>query len=254
MEEFLNMFSYFILYSIIGWILELIWRSLIEEKKFVKETGFLIGPWCPIYGVGALMIIYLLNDYQNDAFGLFIISMVMCTILEYITSYVMEKMFGRRWWDYSQYKFNINGRICLLNTLAFGIAAVLLIMVFHPFVVYSVNKMSHNLHIILSAIICVIFILDVIITLITTLHLKKIFNLLNKNFRKRIVFRKNPKKLTEVELNKKPKFISISILHLLKRFPNLIISSPNEIRKALLSIVNSKKRKKKNKKKIEEII
>lgn len=244
MVDFLNLLSYFIIYSIIGFFGELCWKSVIEEKKIVKETGFLVGPWCPIYGIGALIVIFLLSDYQDDVFGLFIISMVLCTLLEYITSYVMEKIFGKRWWDYSNNKFNLNGRICLLNSVVFGLCAVILINCFHPLVVKGVSLLPNVLHIILLSFFLVLFIIDLVITLISMLHLKQIFIDINKNLKKKVVFRKNSKTFTESLFSKKSKFISLNIRHLLKRFPNLINNNQSEVKKALVSIVSPKKRKK----------
>lgn len=238
MDVVVNTLSYFIIYSMIGWGAELVWRSIIEEKRFVKEAGFLIGPWCPIYGVGALIIINWLTIYKNDAVALFIISMVTCTILEYITSFVMEKAFGRRWWDYSNYKFNLNGRICLLNSVVFGLSALILIEFLHPIVIYLIDLIPNTLLLILTLIIVLLFLFDLIMTLISTLHLKNIFTALNKNFRKKIIFRKNLKKLTIQEFKKKPKLISFNTLHLLKRFPNLINNNRKEIKKALTSVID----------------
>lgn len=245
MEVILNLFLYFIIYSIIGWILELAWKSIIEEKRFVKDTGFLNGPWCPIYGVGALMIIFLLKDYQSDTFGLFIVSMLLCVVLEYTTSYVMEKLFGQRWWDYSNYKYNLNGRICLLNTLAFGAAAVVLINQIHPFILNTVNLIPYKIHFSICIILLLIFLIDLFITLMSVFRLKEVFSKLNNTSKSKLVLRKNPKKLTEREFNKKSKLISINMKHILKKFPNLINNSQKEIKKALVQFLNTKKKNKK---------
>ena len=112
-------FLLFIIYAVIGWCMEVICK-LIQYKKFV-DRGFLIGPYCPIYGVGALLITFFLNKYVQDPVVLFVMAVVVCGILEYLTSYFMEKIYHARWWDYSSKKFNINGRICLSNLIAFGI-------------------------------------------------------------------------------------------------------------------------------------
>ena len=94
-----------------GWCIEVI-DTLITTKKFVNR-GFLIGPYCPIYGVGAIIMIVSLNRFIDVPIMLFVMSMVIFALLEYYTSYFMEKLFRARWWDYSTKKFNINGRICL---------------------------------------------------------------------------------------------------------------------------------------------
>ena len=97
------------------------------QKKRIVDRGFLIGPYCPIYGVGALVMIFYLTQYKDNILTVFILGVVICSLLEYFTSYVMEKLFKTRWWDYSNNKFNLNGRICGFNSLLFGIAGVLVI-------------------------------------------------------------------------------------------------------------------------------
>ena len=100
-------FLLFMIYAVAGWIMEVTCK-LIQYKRFINR-GFLIGPYCPIYGYGALLITFLLGRYKYDALVLFVMAIVVCGTLEYLTSLVMEKMFKARWWDYSQRKFNING-------------------------------------------------------------------------------------------------------------------------------------------------
>lgn len=125
-------FLVYLTYAIIGWILEVTCKA-IEYKKFVNR-GFLIGPYCPIYGTGAILITLLLNRYIEDPFTLFIMAILICSLLEYITSYSMEKLFKARWWDYSRYRFNINGRICLETTIPFGILGLFIMYVANPFI------------------------------------------------------------------------------------------------------------------------
>lgn len=104
---FLNYFMLYIIYSFIGWCIE-VCESFIRERRFV-DRGFLIGPYCPIYGVSLLFIVILLQGYIKKPFGLFIISMVVCGLIEYLASYILEKLFKTRWWDYTHKRFNING-------------------------------------------------------------------------------------------------------------------------------------------------
>ena len=112
-------FLLFLLYSIIGYIAEVVSCS-ITLKKIVLNRGFLIGPYLPIYGFGCLIMVWLLFRYEDDLLVLFIMSAFFCTVLEYFTSLLMEKLFKLRWWDYSNRKFQINGRVCLNNALLFG--------------------------------------------------------------------------------------------------------------------------------------
>ena len=88
-----------------GWFIEII-NGLIQTKKFVNR-GFLIGPYCPIYGVGGILITLLLSKYYDDPIVLFFMGIAVCGILEYLTSYIMEKFFKARWWDYSKRKFRL---------------------------------------------------------------------------------------------------------------------------------------------------
>lgn len=132
MALFKYYFSLFIIYSFIGWTMEVVW-NLFTDKKLVNR-GFLIGPYCPIYGVGCLLLIILLGRFKSDPVLLFFMSIIVCSILEYSTSYIMEKLFKARWWDYSEYKFNLNGRICAATMIPFGILGVLVVYYLNPFV------------------------------------------------------------------------------------------------------------------------
>ena len=131
MLVFKKLFSLFIIYSFIGWIIEVFW-SLFVHKKLVNR-GFLIGPYCPIYGIGCLLLIILLNRFKSNVVVLFFMSIVVCSFLEYFTSYLMEKLFKARWWDYSDSKFNINGRICAGTMIPFGVLGVLVVYFLNPF-------------------------------------------------------------------------------------------------------------------------
>lgn len=164
-------FILFLIYSIIGWIMEVIF-TLFKDKTLVNR-GFLIGPYCPIYGCGCVLIILLLKRYSNDFFVLFIMSMVVCSILEYLTSYIMEKLFKARWWDYSDRKFNINGRICLETMIPFGLLGCLLMYVINPFISGFISKVPKDILNPISIVLFVLFVIDNIASysIITKLHL-----------------------------------------------------------------------------------
>lgn len=134
------LFIYFFLYAVIGWVCEVVYCS-IPEKKFVNR-GFLNGPYCPIYGVGALIIITFLMPYVSDPILVFFIGVILTSTLEYVTSWGMEKLFHAKWWDYSEHKFNINGRVCLLNSFLFGIMCLVLMYVVHPLVNDFVSRFN----------------------------------------------------------------------------------------------------------------
>ena len=164
-------FVLFLIYSFIGWLMEISF-TLYKDKTLVNR-GFLMGPYCPIYGCGCILIILLLKRYLNDFIALFIMSMVICSILEYLTSYIMEKLFKARWWDYSQRKFNINGRVCLETLIPFGIAGTFILYVANPFIMKYINMMPElGLHI-FTVVFLLIYITDTIVSFKIILNLKE---------------------------------------------------------------------------------
>ena len=114
-----KIFILFIIYSFLGWLVE-VTKVSIKEKKIVNR-GFLIGPLCPIYAVGAVLITWSTKKYEDDIFILFVLSVIICGVLEYFVSFLLEKIFKVKWWDYSDRKYNINGRITLNNLVGFGL-------------------------------------------------------------------------------------------------------------------------------------
>lgn len=170
MRNILTYFMLFFIYAILGWVIETTLVS-IEKKKFVNR-GFLIGPYCPIYGFGGLAITILLKNYTKDPIVLFLMAVIICACLEYFTSYIMEKLFKARWWDYSNRKFNINGRVCLENSIWFGLLGALLIYIINPFLSSVIAMISDKVLIILGSVLLVIFITDLIISLNVTIKIK----------------------------------------------------------------------------------
>lgn len=148
----------FFIYAISGWIMEVVGK-LIEKGKFINR-GFLIGPYCPIYGYGAILITILLQKYIDDPIALFVMGVVVCSILEYFTSYFMEKRFHARWWDYSKYKFNINGRICLRTMIPFGLLGLFIMYISNPFIFNIIEKIPKTLLNIISMILVIIYVID----------------------------------------------------------------------------------------------
>lgn len=202
------LFLLFIVYSITGWIIEVI-ATYPDTKCFVNR-GFLIGPYCPIYGNCAIAMIFLLHNVTNPIL-LFVLSILICSIGEYVTSYAMEKIFHARWWDYSKNKFNLNGRICLVNSLAFGVLGFLLIKFVNPFVVELITKLSPTMMNVLFYTILTLFIIDNVISF------KVVFKI--KNMSIKYVHLDNTKEITE----KVKKILSDNILakRVFKAFPNI---------------------------------
>ena len=156
-------FLFFIIYSFFFWICEIIFVS-IKQKRLVKSRGFLLGPICPIYGCGGLIMLLYLNKYKSDPLLLFISSIMLFAILEYFTSYIMEKMFKARWWDYSNHKFNLNGRITLNTLPLFGLLGLAVTYGLNPILNPLFIKFNFKVLITIAIIIFVIFIVDNIIS------------------------------------------------------------------------------------------
>lgn len=161
MKFVLLYFLLFLIYSFIGWIIEMLTVNFVLKQKFA-DRGFLIGPYCPIYGIASLIMIFLLSRYNDDILVLFFMSIIICTVAEYFTGYVMENLFKARWWDYSNEPFNLNGRICLINSIGFGILGVLLIRFINPFIMSLLLKINPIFLNIISIIFLVLFLFDVV--------------------------------------------------------------------------------------------
>lgn len=170
--EIKTLFLLFIIYSFLGWFMEII-IVFKKENKFINR-GFLIGPICPIYGYGALLITISLTKYYNDIPVLFILATILGASLEYFTSYVMEKIFKTRWWDYSDHKYNINGRISLTTSIGFGILGVILVHFLNPFFKNVLTLIPSILLTIIAVILLIILITDYIMSFNIISNIKKI--------------------------------------------------------------------------------
>lgn len=159
MDKIITYLLWFILYSFIGWLYETIICS-IGQRHFVNR-GFLNGPYCPIYGTGALLMILILGHLTNPV-ALFLLGAIVACVLEYLTSYGMEKLFHARWWDYSKRLLNINGRVCLLGAVVFGLFSVLLILMIHPVICRWVDAVPILYRRVLTVVIFAGFIVDTV--------------------------------------------------------------------------------------------
>ena len=160
---FWSAFLIFILFSFIGWISEVIYVGVTSAHKFVNR-GFLYGPLCPVYGFGGVMILMLPPSLYKTWIPLFFASMILCTIVEYFVSWLMEKLFHTRWWDYSHYKIQLNGRICLLNSILFGFLGVVVIHFVYPLMIDLLNSLGQTLINISGMIILAVLSVDIFFT------------------------------------------------------------------------------------------
>lgn len=162
-------FIWFVFYSCAGWIYESTLCS-ITDKKLVNR-GFLNGPVCPVYGVGAIVVIFFLGDNPSTYLELFVTGAVLACTVEYITSVLLEKLFHAKWWDYTRYKFNIHGRVCLLGAIVFGTFSVVLIKFIHPIVEGYTNLVSSTVLFFAAIGASIILVTDLIFTVTHLLSL-----------------------------------------------------------------------------------
>lgn len=125
-----NLCLYFFIYGFLGWGVEVAFHA-VKAGKFVNR-GFLNGPICPIYGVGVCIVVSFLTPYKENLILLYVVSTILVTVLEFITGWVLEKVFHNKWWDYSNMPLNIHGYVCLLFSLAWGIGCVIIVDFVHP--------------------------------------------------------------------------------------------------------------------------
>ena len=139
-------FDYYILLffmvSVFGWLWE-VTIYLVREHKFVNR-GITIGPWLPIYGAGAVFLYLVLKRWEKKPLPVFIISLTLCSVLEYFSGYFLEKMWGVKWWDYSDMFLNLHGRICFMSCLMFGLGGIFLVFFIIPIYTVLYNKMSNK--------------------------------------------------------------------------------------------------------------
>lgn len=168
--QLLELATYFIIYSFLGWVLESIFRSFCEKK--IINTGFLIGPICPIYGCGAIIMILFLKNFSNSKILLFIMSIVFLSLWEYIVGVILEKLFKTKYWDYSDHKVNYKGRICLTNSIAWGFLGIFFIDFIHPFIVNILKNVDILYLKIIVPILLILILADAIISIIKTKNIK----------------------------------------------------------------------------------
>lgn len=213
MKELFILILLFYIYSFIGWIAEVI-ISFFQSHKFINR-GFLIGPICPVYGAGGVLIFLILSKYSKDPLVFFLLSIILCAALEYFTSYIMEKIFKNRWWDYSDMKYNINGRICLEFLIPMGVGAVIVIYGVNPILIGLLSKFNLLVLKIVSLSLLGLTLIDLILSFNIIINLKNISSTIRVDSTELIT-----KKVREILASK-------NILHrrLLNSFPDMKITN-----------------------------
>lgn len=165
-----DILTYFVIYSFLGWVMESVVRS-ISEKKIIN-TGFLRGPLCPIYGSGAIIILFFLNRFENRPVILFFIAIMLLTLWEYLVGVLLETIFHTKYWDYSKQKFNFQGRICLVNSTCWGILGVVFVKYIHPSIQQVICKVDTNLLHYIISIISIVCLVDMIVSIVKVKNIK----------------------------------------------------------------------------------
>ncbi len=167
--NFLNILTYFILYSFLGWVLESVLKTILQKK--LVNSGFLNGPFCPIYGVGAIIMFVFLQEFKGNNIILFFIAFFILSIWEYIVGFLLEKLFKTKYWDYSNYKLNIHGRVCLVNSIFWGILGVLFINYINPFFAQILSTVDSKIILYIDIILSTGLIIDCILSVMSIIEI-----------------------------------------------------------------------------------
>ena len=255
METFVYYVFVFYIYSFIGWAQEVL-QSIVKFKRFINR-GFLIGPICPVYGFGSVMITMFLKKYIDEPFFVFLTAIFICCTLEYFTSYILEKLFKARWWDYSHMKFNINGRICLECGLGFGLGSLAILYVINPYIIDPIfNSISFDILVKITYVVLSIQVLDTIVSFSFISKLKNISNSIKSDNTE--VITREVKKMLEASTRPYKRllesFPNIQIYNKMSVFKNKLEDQKKKylkyISKTKIKYKLAKKQSKENKKRI----
>ena len=161
-----------------GWCTEVSYAAL--DRGIFVNRGFLNGPYCPIYGFGVVIVVTILTPLQDNLLLLFFGSFLLTSVLEYITGFLLEKVFHDRWWDYSNKPFNIHGYVCLKFSIYWGLACTFIMKVIHPIIYRGITWIPHTLGVVLLVIFMTVFIVDCCITVSTILKFNKRLKLMDE--------------------------------------------------------------------------
>ena len=161
----------FFVYSFLGWCTEVAFAAL-KSGKFVNR-GFLNSPLCPIYGFGIIAVVVLLYPFADHPFLLLLGSIVITSLLELVTGWLMEKLFDTRWWDYSNEPFNLHGYICLRFSILWGLACLCIVQIFHPLIMRLIRLVPDSIGGIVCAVLAVLTVADLIATVSAVRGLQK---------------------------------------------------------------------------------
>ena len=199
---------YFMIYSFLGWCLESIYKTIIFKKP--TNSGFLYGPFCPMYGIGAILMIWA-GQLSNNPIVIFIMAFLIFSVWEYLVAVIIEKLFKTKYWDYSKLKFNIQGRVCLKNSLYWGILGVLLIYIIQPVINNFTDMIPHDILVYVDVILMIAILVDTVITIFRIMFIdKKIRQVLEigETIKEKIAELKNSEIMEKAHIDNLQKLIS----------------------------------------------
>lgn len=170
-QNFYELVWIFIVYAFLGWCTEVSYAAL-DTGRFVNR-GFLNGPYCPIYGCGIVIVVAILTPLKSSLLILFLGSLILTTALEYLTGFLLEKVFHNKWWDYSDKPFNIKGYICLKFSVYWGLACTFVMEIVHPVIYGVITKIPHIFGVVLLSLLMCMFFVDCGITVSTILKFNR---------------------------------------------------------------------------------
>ncbi|WP_276932678.1 putative ABC transporter permease [Dubosiella newyorkensis] len=199
-QQCLYAYFYFILYSFGGWVVQGLYVGY-KQHKFLN-TGFFHGPYVPIFGVGCLLIIYIVDPLSRNPFLVFINTFWITSVIEYWTSWYLQKKYHRLWWDYSNKPFNIHGRVCLLNSTLYGIAGLVITFFIQPYVQRMTIDMPIHVLMSIELIWSSVFWTDVIITNLEMHHHLQALEELHEHVKQALAEKNEKLKAEYVEMAK----------------------------------------------------
>ena len=226
----------FFVYAFLGYLCEVVYCS-IGQRKLVNR-GYLYMPICPIYGCGAVIILLSMLPIAHMWYLVLILGILLTSGLEYLTSYVMELIFHMRWWDYSKRKFNINGRVCLRNSLMFGALVMIVVYGLHP-LLYKLMELMGTLPIrITNCVLLTGLIIDFIFSTIKNINIAKVVAKINQLAEEAVDKLKELKENASEKLSETKEYLSntaiaIKLKELIAKYPNVSLRKVGKGKKRL---------------------
>lgn len=170
-NEIIKIITYFFLYSFLGWAMESLYISVLQRK--VINTGFLHGPFCPIYGFGAVVLYVLLSPLKGNVLAIFCTGFFVLSLWEYFVGFLLEKLFKTKYWDYSKNRLNINGRVCLLNSIYWGLLSIFFIEIWNPIVEIQIQKIPQYILLYIDTVLIIYIMADTVSSSVRIINLPK---------------------------------------------------------------------------------